>query len=326
MTSSASNKMQLTPADELRHLLDEAENRAVNLRGVGPDKATQLLLWLDRIDALIPELEAIGVNIQPELGRWEGVQGTVQRYAANLQRELRPVGGLAQVRAEQPQAPPQDHWWWWLDVTGRKNTIKRIRKSVIWIVGIAIVVIGGIWLFQILFPVDPAVQESYRLQIAAEQLMMDGGDPALILQNLEEAAALMPGQMDIQSMLVVLYEELGNQDRADAIRQQLFDTFSESDVYAQLAQTYFERSDFKKALAFAKIAIEANPDNAVAYMSAGLAAEALGDRMSAVGYLTEASEVAERTDEVELQAIARIQLGQILQSPPTFIDSDTPSP
>jgi len=325
MTSSSS-KTQLTPADELRHLLDDAENRAVNLRGVGPGGATELLLWLDRIDALIPELEAIGVNIQPELGRWEGVQGTVKRYATNLQRELRPAGGLEQVRAEQPEMPPEDHWWWWLDVAGRKQTVKRIRSAALWVAGIAIVLIGGVWLFQTLFPVDPLVAESYRLQIAAEQLIMDGGDPTLVLQKLEEAAALTPDQMDIQSKLVVLYEEQGQPNRADAIRQQLLDTYSKSDVYAQLAQTYFGLGDHQQALEFAKIAIEANPDNAVAYMSAGLAAEALGDRMSAIGYLTEASEVATRNDDAELQAITRIQLAQILQSPPTFIDSDTPSP
>ena len=168
------------------------------------------------------------------------------------------------------------------------------------------------------------MQESYRLQIAAEQLMFDGGDPALILQNLEEAAVLTPGQMDIQSMLVVLYEEQGNLDRADTIRQQLFDAFSESDVYAQLAQTYFERSNYAKALEFARIAIETNPDNVMAYMTAGLTAEAQGNRMSAVGYLTEASEVAARIDDAELQAIARIQLAQIMQSPPVSLDPYTP--
>lgn len=317
---------RLTPADELRHLLDDAEKRAVNLRGVGPDEATQLLLWLDQIDALIPKLHEIGVNIQPELGRWEGVQGVVQRYANNLQRELQPAGGLARVRAQQPTTPSQQRWWWWLDVIGRKNTIQRVRKNVIWIAGIAIVVIAAALLLQKLFPVDPLVKESYSLQIAAEQLIIDGGDPEIILQKLEQAAALTPDQMDIQAKLVVLYEQQGQSERAEAIRQSLLETYSASDVYAQLAQTHFEMSDYDQALALAKSAIEANPDNAVAFMSAGLAAEALGDRMSAVGYLKEAATVAERTDDAELQAIARIQLAQIMQSPPKSFNLDTPSP
>lgn len=325
MTHSAS-KTQLTPADELRHLLDEAEKRAVNLRGVGPEKTTELLLMLDKIDALIPELEAIGVNIQPELGRWEGVQGTVQRYATDVQRELRPAGGLAQVRSEQPDLPPKEHFWWWLDVTGRQQTIKRVRRTALWVAGIAIVLIAGALLFQKLFPVDPLVKESYRLQIAAEQLIIDGGDTDEILQLLEEAAALTPDQMDIQSKLVVLYENQGQMDRAEVIRQQLLGNFTASDVYAQLAQTHFEMGDYQQAFDLAKIAIEENPDNAVAYMSAGLAAEALGDRMLAVGYLREASDVAARTDDAELQAIARIQLAQILQSPPKSFSLNTPSP
>jgi tetratricopeptide (TPR) repeat protein len=281
---------------------------------------------LDEIDALIPNLEAIGANIQPELGRWDGVQGSVQRYANDLLRELKPVGGLAKVRDEQPEMPPQEHLWWWLDVASREHAVKRIRKTAIWVAVVAIVVVGGIWLFQTLFPVDPLVKESYRLQIAADQLILDEGDPALILQYLEEAAALTPGQMDIQSMLVVLYEEQGNLDRADAIRQQLFDAFSESDVYAQLAQTYFERSDYEKALGFARTAFEINPDNVMPYMTAGLTAEAMGDRRAAVGYLTEASEIAARIDDAELQAIARIQLAQIMQSPPQSLFPSTPVP
>ncbi len=295
--------------------------------GDGPEKATDFLLLLDEIDALIPDLEAIGVNIQPEMGRWDGVKGSVQRYANDLPRELKPSADWQKSGMTNPKMPPQEHWWWWLDVASqraRRQTYpqerhldRRHRHCRDWLAP------GSSKHY---FPVDPKVQESYRLQIAAERLMLDGGDPDLILQNLEEAAALTPGQMDIQSLLVVLYEEQGNLDRADTIRQQLFDAFSESDVYAQLAQTYYERNDYAKAVAFARKAIEVDPDNVMAYMTAGLTSEAMGDRRAAVGYLTEASEIAARIDDAELQAIARIQLAQIMQSPPRSLGPHTPSP
>lgn len=317
---------QLTPADHLRGLLDGAEKRAVNIRGVGADPALELLQWLDEIDALIPELEVTGVNIQPELGRWQGVQGAVKRHGNHLQRELRPLGGLAALRAEQDEAPPEDRWWWWLDVTGRRNTVKRLRNGLILITAIVVVLVAGAWLFQKLFPVDPAVQESYRLQTEAEQLVFDGGDPALILEKMEAAATLTPDDLDIQAWLLVLYERQGQTDRAETIRQRLLAAYPPSDIYTQLAQAYLQLGYFEQSLNAAEKAIAENPDNAAAYIAAGMAAESVGDRVGAMTYLQEASAVAERTGETELQAIARIQLAQLLQRPALSAGSPTPTP
>lgn len=314
---------QLTPADELRRLLDDAEKRAVNIRGAGADQALELLHWLDEVDALIPQLQDMGANILPELGRWEGVQGAVRRHASNLRRELRPLGGLAKLRKDQAESPSEERWWWWLDVTTRQNTVKRVRKGVLLVTGIVVVLFASVLLFQKLFPVDPALQESYRLQTEAEQLVFDGGDPATILQKMEAAATLTPNELDIQSWLVVLYEQHEQPDQAEIIRQQLFDTLSPSAAYTQLAQTYLQLGDYKQALRSAEQAIKADPDDAVAFMVAGLAAEGLGDRVSAMTYLQEASDVAERTGNAEMQAIARIQMAQLLQSPSFSI---TPTP
>jgi Tfp pilus assembly protein PilF len=317
---------QLTPADELRRLLDDTEKRAVNIRGVGADRALELLHWLDEIDALIPELQAIGVNIQPELGRWQGVQGAVKRHSSSLQRELRPLGGLAKLRDEQDEPPPEDRCWWWLDVTGRRDSVERVRRTLLIITGIVVVLIAGVWLFQKLFPVDPAVQESYRLQTEAEQLTFDGGDPALILQKMEAAATLTPNDLDIQAWLVVLYEQQGQTDQAGAIRQQLLAAQPPSDVYTQLAQAYLQLGHYEQSLRAAEQAIAENPDDAAAYIAAGMAAAGVGDRVSAMSYLQEASDVAERTGNSELQAIARIQLAQLLQSPSFSAGSPTPAP
>jgi tetratricopeptide (TPR) repeat protein len=260
------------------------------------------------------------------LGRWEGVQGAVRRHGSNLQRELRPLGGLAKLRTEQAEPPPENRWWWWLDITGRQHAIKRVRKSVLVITSIIVVLVAGVWLFQKLFPVDPVLQESYRLQTEAEQLVFDGGDPALILQKMEAAATLTPNELDIQSWLVVLYEQQEQPDRAETIRQQLFDTLSPSTAYTQLAQTYLQLGDYEQSLRSAEQAIAADPDDASAYMVAGMAAEGLGDRVSAMTYLQEASDVAERTGNAELQAIARIQLAQLLQSPSFGATTSTASP
>ena len=74
----------LTAVDELRYLLDAAEKRAINIRGAGAERAGELLAWLDRIDALLPELEASGADVRAEQGRWPGVQGVVRKHASAI--------------------------------------------------------------------------------------------------------------------------------------------------------------------------------------------------------------------------------------------------
>jgi hypothetical protein len=137
-----------TQADDLRDLLENSYKLTVSIKGAGAEQATALLHNLDRIHDLFPRLEAQGVDLRPERGRWEEVQGAVRRHASQLRAELTPAGGLKALREALPSPPdPEERWWWWLDVTARKHLGKRVLVTVAVLAGILLLMLGGIWAF-----------------------------------------------------------------------------------------------------------------------------------------------------------------------------------
>jgi hypothetical protein len=104
---------RVTPADELRELLAECEKLLANLRGHGSN-SLNLLRHMDRIAALLPELEGGGADLRSEAGRWEMLQSAVRTNKARIVRQLRGVGGLPALRAE-AHPDGREQWWWRLD-------------------------------------------------------------------------------------------------------------------------------------------------------------------------------------------------------------------
>ena len=315
----------LTPADELRQLLGEAEKRAVNVRGSGPEQALELLRQLDAIAVLLPRIQAQGVSLQAEEGRWQTVQGAVKRHARDILREAGKGGGLERWRTDLPESPPPERWWWWLDVSSRQRTLKSLRKSGMALALILLLLAGGVFLFRKLFPVDPALAESYRLQTDAEQLVMEGGDLSIALEKLEAANALTPDDPSILAWLVGLQQVQQQPQQAEARRAQLFEVASPSSAHTLLAETYARLHDFQRAADHAQQAIAADPDNAAAYLAAAGAALGRNDVQQAIRYLQSASDVAERTNDPQVQALARIQLATLLQKATLPTPKLTPS-
>jgi len=94
-----------TQADELRQLLESSYTTAVSIKGAGAEQARGLLDDLDRIQALFQQLEARGVDLRAERGRWQEIQGAVRRHAGTLRSELAPLGGLKTLREALPEPP-----------------------------------------------------------------------------------------------------------------------------------------------------------------------------------------------------------------------------
>ena len=79
---------RVTPADELRELLTSAEKLAASVSG-NAQNAAGLLAALDRIAELWPLLDAQGVDLRSEAGRWETLQAVVQRRGAAIVEALK---------------------------------------------------------------------------------------------------------------------------------------------------------------------------------------------------------------------------------------------
>lgn len=306
--------LSLTPADELRDLLEGSERLAVNLSGSGPDQAVRLLDWLDRIALLLPELEADGVNLQAERGRWQAVQGSVKRHSRDLLAEMKATGGLAAARSRRSSPPPAANWWWQIDGI---LAAERKRKMLTWAAAVGIVLVllfGGYWLFNRLFPVDPVVAAVYRHRSDAEQYVALGElEPALA--SYEAAATLDPDDPELLAALVALYAATGREADAEAALARLRPLLPEAEVDAYLAAAYAGVHLLDQAMTYAEQALAVAPDLVAALITAADVSQALGRQAEAMAYLRRADAAAGEQNLIQMQAVIRMRLAQVMQQP-----------
>jgi hypothetical protein len=161
---------RVTPADDLRQLLSQSEERLINLSD--QTSAAELYSRLDQITDLLPQIQATGGDIRAEEARWESLQ---ERLRSRGPRVLRAWQGSAQLGVARLAADPgPGRWWWWIDqivVEQRRHGLRRTGRVVLALLAIVAVVA---LVFPRLFPVDPVVRESYRLQIGAESALNNG--------------------------------------------------------------------------------------------------------------------------------------------------------
>ncbi len=94
---------QITAADQLRALLADSE-KLVTARQGSSEGAMRLLANMDRIAALLAELDDAGMDLRAEAGRWTALQAAAHERAAAIARQFAGVGGLASVpRSERPR-------------------------------------------------------------------------------------------------------------------------------------------------------------------------------------------------------------------------------
>lgn len=302
----------LTPADRLRFLLDASERRGVNIRGVGAAAAVELLHWLDEIDALFPALEAGGMDLAPERGRWQAVQGAVRRHERALRRELAAAGGLAALRAQQAPSPAPGQWWWRLDELARQRQRRTLVRTLAALALLLLLLIGGLRLFNHLFPVDPAVAASFRLRAEGEQALRSG-DMAAAIAHYEAARAAMTDDVDALAWLSVLYEIAGDEKAATAAATELARYLPPAAALALQSSLFSSLGHGERALTLATAAIAADPGTVQAYLSLGSAYELLDDPAQAMAAYEQATLAAEQSGDQTLQAIARVRLAYLLQ-------------
>ncbi len=304
----------LTPAGELRNLLADSEKLAVTIRGAGPDRVRELLIWLDRIADLFPELEAGGQNLQAERGRWETVQGAVRRHGPELLAELRPLGGLGALCAGLATPPPASNWWWRIDALLATQRQRRIRTTLTLIAGLLILIVGGYWLFNRLFPVDPIVVAVQQYRLDAEQALTRG-DFASALNSYEAARAIAPNNPDVLAWLIVLADANNRPAEAAAALEQLQSLLPAPDLNAYLANAYIIANLPEKGLARAQQALAAQSDNVIALLAEGNAYIALGRPQEAIAALQAADAAAGAQGLTQHQVIARVRLADLLRMP-----------
>jgi tetratricopeptide (TPR) repeat protein len=331
----------MTPADELRELLASSEKRLANLKGSG-EGAVELLLDLDRIDELWPQLEAQGMDLRPEAGRWETIQAQLRKNGAQLLRELIAAGGFDAVRRKyhpeygQPQLPEQPgqgvSWWWDMDAVVRQDRVQRLKRTGIAVGVVGIIALAVALIFRYAFPVDPAAQAAMRSQSAGEQKIMGSADFQGALADFQQALQSTPNDPDAWLRVGAVQQKLGDTQAAEASfakAASLYD--NENKLLLARAAIYIGFLMIDEAQVDLDKVLVSDPNNAVAHYYMGSVWESRGDAEKAIAELQKASDLASEGNQAELIALARYRMGMLMQAmqvrgPDTTTPTPSPTP
>lgn len=303
---------RVTPADELRELLTSAEKMVASVSG-NPDNAVALLSALDRIAALWPLLDAQGVDLRSEAGRWETLQATVQRRGSAIVEALKPLGGIQALR-RQTHPGGDEGAWWRLDEHLADTRRRMVRRNAAVISGVMLVTVAVYFALRLLFPVDPKVVEASRLLGRGDRLVQEAGDYASASEEYQQAVEWTPDNMEIWLRLGAVQEQLGDEVAAQASfarARRLIGT--DIEFYRLRAASYLLLAMIDEAERDLLQMFALEPENAMAWYLLGSVYEARNDLGPAVDALSKASDYAIETNQLELTALARTRMGFLMQ-------------
>jgi len=301
---------RVTPTDDLRQLLSQSEERLINLSD--PASAAELYSRLDQITDLLPGLQATGGDIRAEEARWQSLQ---ERLEARGPRVLRAWRGSARLTAARQAAQPDPaRWWWWIDQKVAEQRQRKLRR----IGGVALVVLAvvalAVFALPRLFPVDPVVRESYRLQLRAETALANN-DLTAGYQALNGAIAVDPANPSLLILHGVVADVLGDPAVAEQSWQQARDLLQgdEAQFFTERGQSYLRAQQAGRAIDDLNTAIALDPTSARAQLVLGGALDADGRYQEAMSAFERAAELAEAAGNSELTVMARAQMAHLLQ-------------
>ena len=296
------------PANALRDALAEAETLVV---AVNAENVESFLVLLDTIEQALDELsQQEALDIRPEQGRWESLLRRIASSPGAIASAAARAGGYAALRAKHP---PAESFWWYLDEEVNKRRWKLLRRTAITLVTIVVVVFGGVWLVDTLFPPDPdtLVMVESQAQID-ERIFQQDWDGALEIVG--ETRQRLPTEPELMIWEAVLAEQAGDTVRAEAALTEAQAALADQpEMFWVTTGNYrIMVGDNEGAEAAANAALEINPESAMAVFILANAADNRGERIAAIDLFEEVFLLAE-DDNPQLAVIAKVRMGQLMQ-------------
>lgn len=304
---------KLNPADELRALLDSLEERRVKVKGLEVQDAFQVLYDLDEVQSRLQELEAAGLNLLAEQGRFESIQRRLQQRVAAL---LKALGGAAALTAQRPQPlPPAESWWWYLDEWVARQRRRLIRQIGV-IVGVSIMLLGGLYVaFQTVLA--PAPEVVARLEAENESLSaLDQGDYPAALAAVEQGLQQVPGEASLLLLQGVIQEVMGDTAGAAQNYRAAQERVAQPiEFYLNRSRLYLRTNRLAEAEADARSALKLDQKSAGAWLLLGQTLEFQDQRAESIAAYQQAADLAAVSGENEIFVTARMAVARIGSSP-----------
>lgn len=313
---------QITPADALRQLLTRGEDGLIQLTDAA--SAAALFTLLDQIAALLPQLEASGVDLRAETARWQGLQERLLTRGARVLAAWQGATPLAAAR--QARNPTADLWWWWIDQRLAERRRARRRRAAGILLAVAAVIALAAFAVARLFPGDPTMRAAYRLRLEGESAL-SSGDLSGSADALRQAIQATPEDANLLILYGVVVQQMGDAAAAEQTWQQARELLggAEAPFLAERGLAFLQAQQPEAALADLETAVALDPTSARTHLLLGSALETMGRVQEALAAYEQAATLAEAAGNSELVAVARVQAANLMQrmqfSPPT-----TPQP
>lgn len=301
-------------AKDLRSDIRQAELFVANLRPRMP--AEELLGFLQRLDTIAAgyeQLERSGVDLRPERTRLETVHNILAEKDRMVVRALAPCGGLDSLRAQ--VNPPEDHYWWYLDQQIAQRKARRLKRLA-WgsLIGTMVLAVLIALYVRFLRP-DQATRQRLEYTFSGES-SIQAGDYAAALQAYQKALEIAPDDPEINMMVGVLQERLGQTDQANAAYARAEELYgNRATLLSMRAQQYSMLGLYDQAEADALEAIELDDQFPIAYCSLGSAYEGQEKIPQAIAALQACADRAREQNQNELYVIATTRLAFLMQRP-----------
>jgi len=309
----------LTPADNVREALDEAERMMPNLKGADHG-VLNLLSLFDLVDDALTELEEEGGDMRAEQTRFETLQGKLRRYRHLFLSE---AGAALQERRAAVQ-PDMARWWWFLDEAAARDRRRKLsRMLVAFLVMLSLTGMGWFAYDHFLAP-PPDVRQTFQHAANGESLVEEGDLQAAMVE-FEAAAEIAPHEPEYWMWIGVLRSELNGTDGAAAA----FETArslceAEFDFLLGRSEVYLHIGKLAAAMVDVEQAIEQNPDLALGYYVRASVAAEQGNCILALADLERARDLAREAGDTKMEASASVQQAMVTQFCQPSMPSLTP--
>ncbi len=320
-----------TPAEELRYVLGRLEAEIGKLGYPGQDRPVEVLTMLDRASELLETITQHGGDLAAERGRFDTITQQFRRKGGAFVRQIGGAEALRDLRAE--QKPPEVHWWWYTDERLASERKAQLRKTLRTMGILAVVIAALSGLYALFLQPDKATRERALHEQRAETALAQGDLP-LALSQTEQALTYAPQDPNLEVTRGAVLELMGRQDEAGQVFAQTRLAF-ESDpnaggleaFYSARAQVYLMAGAADRALADTQAMVSLNPDSAMGYFQMGNVNATLGNVVEASQEYQKAGELASASGQIQLEAMARIQLANLtLMLSGPQIGTPTPTP
>lgn len=298
----------------LRDMIRELEVSLADLRGKGSDVA-QLLRLRDLVEVEVMRFQQEeGLDMRPERTRLDTVDNIIQRKTPEIMRELRASGGLEALR--QAEKPAEDHWWWFIDIGHNERMRRRIIRSTVTIVSIALLVLAFNFVMEKRFGLSPTEKQARGYASSAESYLMQG-DLANAKVEYEKALEVNPTMGDAQAQLGVLYELEGQTEKAKAAFAAAEAAFEDRISFLlTLARAYQMVGKANIALRYCEEALTIDAESPQALLTRGGVYEDMSENAKAIEDYQRAADQASARGEDALYVLAKTRMGMLMQRGP----------